>query len=273
VVAEARTLAAGGARELVLVAQDLTAYGMDRYGAPALDRLLTALDGVEEIRWIRLLYANPFHWTPALIDAMAGSPRVAPYADIPIQHIADPMLKLMGRRTSRRVIETLVADLRARVPGIALRTSVIVGFPGETEAHFEELCAFLEETRFDKLVVFPFSPEEGSAASRLPHPVPPRVAQERRRRVLALQGKVSREIHRGLRGRLLDVLIEEEGGEGRAARGRSAREAPEVDGVVRVAGTGLRKGRFYPVRITGGDAHDLVGIHEPAGAPLAVEVS
>jgi ribosomal protein S12 methylthiotransferase len=199
---------------------------------------------------------------------MARARRVAPYADIPIQHIADPMLKLMGRRTSRRVIETLVRELRARIPGVTLRTSVIVGFPGETDAHFEELCAFLEETRFDKLVVFPFSPEEGAAASRLPGRVPRRVVARRRRRVLDLQGRVSLAIHRGLRGRVLDVLIEEEGGEGRSARGRSAREAPEVDGGVRVAGTGLRAGRFYPVRITGGDAHDLVGIHEPARAPV-----
>jgi ribosomal protein S12 methylthiotransferase len=208
-----------------------------------------------------------------LIDAVAECRRVAPYADIPIQHIADPLLRLMGRRTSRRVIETLLRDLRARVPGIALRTSVIVGFPGETDAHVAELLAFLEEARFDKLVVFPYSPEEGSAAARLPDPVPRRVAAERRRRVLALQGRVSREIHRGLRGRVLDVLVEEAGGNGRAARGRSAREAPEVDGIVHVAGTGLRPGRFYPVRVTGGDEHDLVGIHEERGAPLPVEAT
>ncbi len=264
ILAEARALAAGGARELVLIAQDLTAYGIDLHGRPALAPLLRELDRVEGIRWIRLMYANPFYWTPELIDAVAGTEKVVPYADMPIQHIADPLLKRMGRHTGKDVVVDLVRTLRERVPGIALRTNVILGFPGETEAQVEELLDFLEWARFDKLVAFPFSPEDTAAASRLPDPVPEEVARERVDRVLAAQGLISLAVNREQVGKTLEVLIERPGAGGRPARGRSVREAPEVDGCVRVAGTGLRPGAFYPVTITGADAYDLVGV---AGTP------
>ena len=267
VVEEARVLAANGAREAVLVAQDLTAYGSDLYGKPSLARLLRALEEVEGLAWIRLMYANPFYWDEELIEAVAGSSKVVPYADMPIQHISDPILKRMGRRTGKAVITRLVETLRWRVPGIALRTNVIVGFPGETEAHFEELLGFLSWARFDKLVAFPFSPEDVAPAVRLPDPVPPETARERRDRVLALQGSVSLSVNREQVGRTLEVLIEDPGGDGSPARGRSAREAPEVDGCVRVAGTGMETGAFYPVMITGADAYDLVGVRAPSPLP------
>ncbi len=270
VVAEARTLAAAGAREAVLIAQDLTAYGRDRYGAPSLDRLLRALDTVEELRWIRLMYANPFYWTPELIDAVATCRRVVPYADMPIQHIADPMLKRMGRQTDKETITRLIRTLRERVPGMALRTNVIVGFPGETEDQFEELLEFLRETRFDKLVAFPFSVEDTAPAAKLPGAIPDEVIQERHYRVLAEQGLISLSINRAQVGRTLEVLIDETGAKpGAPARGRSVREAPEVDGSVRVAGTGLEAGRFYPVTITGADAVDLVGVAAADPADLS----
>jgi len=267
-VAEARRLAAGGARELVLIAQDLTAYGIDRFGEPRLDRLLRALDGVDGIRWIRLMYANPFHWTEALIDAVAGCAKVVPYADLPIQHITDPMLRRMGRHTDRAAVTGLIRTLRERIPGIALRTNIIAGFPGETEEDVRELLEFLEEVRFDKLVAFPYSAEEGTAAVRLGNRVPEEAIRERVDRILTLQGGISLSVNREQVGRTLEVLIEKDG---RPARGRSVREAPEVDGAVRVAGTALTPGEFYSVRITGADAYDLVGVpaapesatHEP----------
>ncbi len=274
IVAEARVLAGNGARELVLIAQDLTAYGIDRAGHPALAALLRELDRVEGVRWIRLMYANPFYWTGELIDAVATAEKIVPYADVPIQHIADSMLKRMGRHTGKETVVDLVRTLRERVPGIALRTNVIVGFPGETDGDFEELLEFLEWARFDKLVAFPFSSEDTAAASRLPDPVPPEVIEERTHRLLAAQGLTSLAVNRSQVGKTLEVLIEEPGEGGRPARGRSVREAPEVDGCVRVAGTGLRAGEFYPVKITGADAYDLVGVSlepQPAVAPAAVE--
>jgi ribosomal protein S12 methylthiotransferase len=160
----------------------------------------------------------------------------------------------------------LIETLRRRVPGMALRTNVIVGFPGETEAHFQELLEFQEWAAFEKLVAFPFSAEDSAPAARLDEPVAPDLIQERLDRVLARQGSISLAANRAQVGRRLEVLVEAPAGEaGRPARGRSYREAPEVDGCVRVAGTGLRPGAFYPVTITGADAYDLVGI--AAGAP------
>ncbi len=268
ILGEARALAANGARELVLIAQDLTAYGIDRYGAPSLPRLLEALRTVDGLRWIRLMYANPFYWTEDLVESVARGDKVLPYADMPIQHIADPVLKRMGRHTGRATIEGLVRSLRERVPGIALRTNVILGFPGETEEDVRELLAFLEWARFDKLVAFPFSPEDSAPAARLQGAVPAEVAAERVERVLARQGEISLAVNREQVGRSLEVLIEEPGAGRRPARGRSAREAPEVDGCVRVAGTALQAGAFYRVTITGADAYDLVGVcDEPASSP------
>ncbi len=267
IVDEARALAENGARELVLIAQDLTAYGADLYGEPRLAALLRELETVDGVRWIRLMYANPFYWTEELIEAVAGGTKVIPYADMPIQHIADPMLKRMGRHTDRATVEGLVRTLRERVPGIALRTNVIVGFPGETDAHFEELMAFLAEARFDKLVAFPFSAEDSAPAARLGEPVPAGVIEQRMNRVLAQQGSISLEVNRARIGTTLEVLVEEEAAGGRPARGRSTREAPEVDGCVRVAGTGLLRGEFYPVRVTGADAYDLVGVAGAVPAP------
>jgi ribosomal protein S12 methylthiotransferase len=275
VVEEASVLAANGARELVLIAQDLTAYGRDLYGEPSLAPLLRALDGVEGVRWIRLMYANPFHWTADLIEAVASCEKVVPYADMPIQHIADDLLKRMGRLTDGASVTALIDTLRARIPGIALRTNLIVGFPGETEEHYGELLEFVRRTRFDKLVAFAFSPEDTAAATRLPDPVEAAVAEERVEVLLAEQGRISLEVNREQVGRTLEVLIEEAGEEGSPARGRSVREAPEVDGCVRVAGTGLRAGMFYPVQVTGADAYDLVGIHEggpTTASPPTVEM-
>lgn len=267
IVAEARVLAENGAKELVLIAQDLTAYGMDLHGAPALARLLRELEAVDGVRWIRLMYANPFYWTEDLIDALAIGTKVVPYADLPIQHIADPLLKRMGRHTDKATVVELVRTLRDRVPGIALRTNVILGFPGETEEQVKELLEFLDWGRFDKLVAFPFSPEDSAPAAKLPDHVPAGVVAERVKRVLSRQGTISLAVNREQVGRTLEVLIEKPGVGRHPARGRSVREAPEVDGCVRVAGTGLKPGEFYRVTITGADAYDLVGVcDEPASS-------
>ena len=256
ILEEAERLGDQGARELVLIAQDLTAYGTDLYGAPSLGKLLRALNNVQTIRWIRLMYANPFYWTDELISAVAECERVIPYADMPIQHITDNMLKRMGRQTNAAYVRSLIHKLRDRVPGIALRTNVILGFPGETDHDVQELLEFLDEARFDKLVAFPYSAEQGTAAVNLRDHVDPEVIEDRVTRILTQQGEISLSVNRSQIGSRLEVLIEEAGS---PAVGRSTREAPEVDGCVRVAGTDLKVGEFYTVRITGADAYDLVG--------------
>lgn len=269
IVAEAEHLVTLGARELVLIAQDLTAYGIDRYGSPSLPRLLRELNRVDGVAWIRLMYANPFYWDDALVDAVASCSKVVHYVDMPIQHIADSMLKRMGRRTSGGEIRALVERLRSRIPDIALRTNVILGFPGETEEDFGELLAYLQEARFEKLVAFPYSPEPGTAAVKLGTPVPDEVRSERVDRVLRRQAAVSLSRNEEQVGKILDVLVEStRHGE---VLGRSYREAPEVDGAVRVSGTQWQPGRFYPVRIIGADPYDLIGV--PAETKEGIRIS
>ncbi|NNF08332.1 MAG: 30S ribosomal protein S12 methylthiotransferase RimO [Candidatus Eisenbacteria bacterium] len=263
-VGEAERLVSLGAKELVLIAQDLTAYGMDLYdGKPSLGNLLRDLNQVEGLHWVRLMYANPFFWDEDLIDAFATLEKVVPYADMPVQHLSDRMLKVMGRQTDQKTILTLIDTLRSRVPNLALRTNIIAGFPGETDQDFEELMRLLAEIRFEKLVAFPYSAEDGTAAVNLRQHVSEAVTVERVDQILTQQGEISLRRNREQVGNLLSVLIEKEATpESPAAVGRSHREAPEVDGAVHVAGTGLRVGEFYSVRITGADAYDLVGMVE-----------
>jgi ribosomal protein S12 methylthiotransferase len=254
-VAEARALAAAGVRELNLVAQDSTSWGKDLppvpgEGRPRLHDLVRALDAVDGIDWIRLLYVYPSAVTDALIEALAGAKRVLPYVDVPLQHASDRVLERMKRGTSGARQRELVARLRKGIPGVTLRTTFIVGFPGETEEDFAELLDFVAESRFDRVGIFRYSDEEGTAAAALDAKVPRSVARERYRRLAKLQAGIQAEKLGALVGSEAQVLVDAAIGAGRA-RGRLASQAPEIDGVVFLRGDGLAPGRLAPARITG----------------------
>ena len=305
VVQEVRQLLAGGAKEVNLISQDSTYYGLDlrpaRAGsiasperfaaathalpdnAPTLTRLLRELDDLAGDFWIRLLYTHPAHWTDELIQTIAECPKVARYVDLPLQHIHDTMLERMRRETTRRHIVELIARLRAGIPGLALRTTFIVGFPGETERCFQTLLDFIRQTRFERLGVFTYSPEEGTRAAKMDSQVPDRTKQQRREQAMAAQLEVAREVARSSVGRTLKVLVEgparreqlpgadgsswehglvrgpgeqgpPPGGRYRVARGEA--DAPDIDGRVYVRGQ-LPVGEFAHVRIVGHTDYDL----------------
>src|SRR6516162_5913567 len=190
VLREARELADDGVRELIVVAQDTTYYGLDLYGRVRLAELLRELNDVEGLEWVRVLYAYPIHFTDQLIDTLAQTPKIVPYLDLPLQHINDRMLKRMQRRVNRAETEDLLARLRRAILNLALRTTFIVGFPGETEAEFEELCDFVREARFERAGVFPYSLEPGTPAARLDGQLPEEVKQARRDRLMEAQQEV-----------------------------------------------------------------------------------
>ncbi len=229
-VAEARALAEQGVVELNLVAQDVTSYGRDRGQPAALARLLDALEGVEGLRWLRLLYGYPGPFPPGIEDRLRAGRKLLPYLDLPIQHIHPRILRAMGRRTSASEVEDTLAGLLDRVPGLVLRTTAIVGFPGETDAEFQVLADFVARVRFHHLGAFAYSPEEGTPAERLRPRVPKRVIQERLDRLMELQAEASAGRNRELLGRELEVLVEGVDEEGRVA-GRTYGQAPEVDGM------------------------------------------
>jgi ribosomal protein S12 methylthiotransferase len=265
VFAEARTLVENGAKELVIIGQDTTAWGLDTEGRAFLGDLWRRLDELADdgLKWVRVMYTNPLFWDEALVDAFAASKTAAHYIDMPIQHAVSSVLHRMGRGYTKEHCAWLVERLRAAVPDVALRTSIIVGFPGETDADFEECLAFLEEARFDRLVAFPYFPEEGTAAFRLDGRVPDELQKERVARLLEAQAAISREKNRALIGRTLDVLVDRAATGTKAAEGRSHREAPEVDGVIRLTGNVPAPGTFTRVRLTGANAFDLSGTALP----------
>jgi ribosomal protein S12 methylthiotransferase len=258
VVAEARALAADGVRELNLVAQDMTYYGIDLDGRPRLADLIRALEDIEGIDWIRLLYNYPQYFGDELIDAIAGSAKVVPYLDLPLQHINDRMLKLMNRRHTRRETEDLIGRLREAIPNLVLRTTFLVGFPGETDEEFEELRAFVRTARFERLGVFPYSFEADTPSARLPGHLPDELKAARRDRLMAEQQPVAFDFNASLVGRTLDVLIDGPA-PGRAGvwLGRTYADAPEIDGVVYVAADGLEPGDLVACRITEAVGYDL----------------
>ena len=262
IVAEAHQLAAQGVQELVLISQITTNYGLDLYGRPRLADLLHALGDVE-IPWIRVHYAYPTGLTPEVIAAYRTVPNVLPYLDLPLQHSHPKVLRAMNRPWQADVNERLMSQLREQLPDAVLRTTLIVGFPGETEEQFEHLAEFLETQRFDHVGVFTYSPEEGTAASRLPDPVPSDIAIARKDRLMTLQQPISAEANNRWVGRTVDVLIEQHNPSTGAMIGRCARFAPEVDGEVEVQprsdGLQAGPGTMVPVRITGADIYDLSG--------------
>jgi ribosomal protein S12 methylthiotransferase len=257
VVQDAVELVRQGVKEIILIAQDTTAYGRDRGERDALPGLVqTILDEARGLVWLRLMYAYPGHVSPRLIEIMSGDPRVCHYIDLPLQHAHPDTLRRMKRPADLERTRGLIADLRAAMPDVALRTSFIVGYPGESEPEFQALLDFLPEIRFDRVGVFLYSPEEGTAASTLPDPVPEEIKAERYDRLMAVQQEISLGINRAQVGRTLDVLVEGQG-EGHSV-GRSYRDAPEIDGLVLLAGD-IPVDDMVPVRITGSMEYDLTG--------------
>jgi ribosomal protein S12 methylthiotransferase len=259
VVEEAHRLVEQGAVELNLVAQDLTAYGHDLPGRPRLHDLLAGLAEVKA-RWIRLHYAYPRDFPDALIEALARQPNLARYLDMPLQHIADPVLRRMKRGRDAVWVRGLVKKIRERVPDLTFRTSFIVGFPGETEAQFGELCDFVEEMRFERVGAFQFSREEGTASHDLDGQLPQRVKAQRQKKLLGLQRKISRAHQQALVGRELDVLVEGVSDEtDLLLEGRWMGQAPEIDGKVYVNRGEARKGQIVRVLVEQAGDYDLVG--------------
>jgi ribosomal protein S12 methylthiotransferase len=255
-VAEAGRLAAQGIRELNLIGQDTTGYGTDLPGRPTLADLLTALDTVEGLRWIRVQYTYPRLWSDRLIEVWARARRVVPYVDMPLQHIAQDMLRTMARAMTERDTRELVRRIKDGIPGVAFRTNFIVGFPGETEEHFVTLCRFVEEQPFDHVVVFPYEREPETPSFAMADQVPVRMRRSRRRRLLELQQRLSRERLARRIGETLEVIIDAPAGRGQWAA-RTAGQAFEVDGGVVVEGEGLTPGDIVPVTVTGSSAYDL----------------
>jgi ribosomal protein S12 methylthiotransferase len=257
VTADAVELVQQGVQEIILIAQDTTAYGRDRGNRDELPSLLDAiLAAAPDLRWLRLMYAYPGHVSRRLIAVMAGDPRVCHYLDLPLQHAHPDVLRRMKRPADVERTRRLIAELRAALPDLALRTSLIVGYPGETEAEFQVLLDFLGEIRFDRVGVFVYSPEEGTPAADLPNPVPDPVKTERRERLMALQQEISLESNRAQVGRTLEVLVEGQG-DGLSV-GRSYRDAPEIDGLVFLPGQ-TPVGEMVAARIIGAMEYDLVG--------------
>lgn len=258
-LAEAEALAAKGVRELIVIAQDTTYYGLDLYGKRRLGELLRALCRIDGIEWVRLHYAYPAHFPQDVIEAMRDEPKICKYLDIPLQHISDRMLRSMRRGLGKAETVRLVEELRRQIPDIALRTTLLVGYPGETEQDFRELLDFVTEARFDRLGVFPYSEEEGTySASELTDDVPPQVKEERAEAVMELQRDIARTANERLVGTVQKIIVDRR--EGDFWVGRTQYDSPEVDQEVLVpTGTALRAGTFFTVRIVSADDYDLRG--------------
>ena len=262
IVAEARALAADGALELNLIAQDLTRYGADAGSDPAtrpdLAKLLRALGKVDGVEWIRLHYTFPSAFDDELIAAIAEEPKVVKYVDVPLQHIADPMLKRMRRGHSARVTRELVTKLRARIDNLVLRTTFIVGHPGETDAEFDELCEFVAESKFDRAGAFTYSIEPGTVSAMLPNRVDPAVSAERQHKLMEIQRQISRARHDAMVGTQIDVLVEGESSESEyLLEGRWYGQAPGIDGVTYLADGAAKPGTIVRARVTQGADYDL----------------
>ena len=259
-IEEARKLVAGGVRELMVIAQDTTFYGVDLYGRRRLAELLEALCRIEGLEWLRLHYAYPTGFPEEVIEVMAREPKICKYLDIPFQHISDRQLTAMKRHHTKAEAYELIARLRARIPDIALRTTLLVGYPGETEEDFEELLQFVRDVRFERLGVFAYSEEEGTySALELRDDVPDEVKQERVERIMTLQREISLENNLRRVGRTGRVIIDSRQGDYYV--GRSQYDSPEVDQEILIPAAGRRmlRGHFYPVRIVSAAEYDLYG--------------
>lgn len=255
---EIRHLVERGTREVILIGQNSTDYGIDLYGRYALVDLLKALRDIEGLRWVRILYAYPDHFDDALIDEMKNNPKILPYIDIPIQHVADPVLKGMNRKTDRRAIESLITRLRSAMPDIAIRSTFLLGFPGETDEDFQEVLDFLEDYPLERAGAFAYSREEGTPAAAMADQVADDVKEARVDAFMAAQMDQSERLMEKQVGRTLEVLVTEITEEG--AIGRSYLDAPDIDGMVSIyTDENLAVGDFIKVEITESTAYDLGG--------------
>jgi len=278
---EARELADRGVRELIVIAQDTTMYGRDLPGGPRLPELLERLCRIDRLRWIRVMYTHPAHYDDELIETVAREEKICNYLDLPLQHVCDDLLAAMNRRVTGEQIEALIGKLRSRIPDLTLRTTFIVGLPGETEEHFQQLIAFAERHRFEKLGAFSYSPEEGTLAAGMPGRPRRGVADRRLDQLLSLQQQISLEHHQSRMGQELEVLVDvplvgmgvsdeamadaflpkagaaDEANKKWSAVGRSRREAPDIDGSVYLAGEGLTPGRFVRAQAVAYSEYDL----------------
>jgi len=259
-VSDAKLMRDEGVKEINLIAQDTTGYGRDIYGRASLEDLLEALLKVDAIPWIRVLYSNPAGVTDRLLNLLEGEERLCPYLDIPVQHVNTLILRLMGRPYDRAFLEDIISNIRSRKRRISVRTTVMVGFPGETQTAFNELEAFMAENRFDYLGSFVYSPEKGTSAERLPERVPRGVARRRMKKIMSRQAEISLALNRGLIGSCLEVLVEGPSEEtDLLLKGRTAVMAPDVDVQVLINKGTAVVGEFYPVLITDAHPYDLIG--------------
>lgn len=259
-IAEATQLAEAGVRELILVAQETTLYGVDLYGQKSLPKLLHELAQISGIYWIRILYCYPEEITDELIETIATEPKVCHYLDIPIQHAADAVLKRMGRRTNQDELRSMIGKLRDRIPDICLRTTLISGFPGETQEDFEELYRFVDEMEFDRLGVFAYSQEENTPAATMLEQIEDSVKEARRDELMELQQEIAFEKAENMIGRVLTVMIEGKVADEDAYVARTYKDAPNVDGYLFVnTSANLMTGDFVKVQVTGSNEYDLIG--------------
>lgn len=258
ILAEANSLVNQGVKEIILIAQDLTNYGEDLYGKNQLHVLVNELSEIEGLEWIRLLYCYPEEITDELIEVIANNPKVMKYLDLPIQHISNNILKMMARKTNKETIIDKIDLLREKVPGITLRTSLIVGFPGETEDDFNELCSFLKDYKLDNVGVFTYSQEEGTAAAKLPNQIDEDVKIKRKETLMNIQRGIVRDLNKLKIGNIYDTIID--GSTGEYYIGRNYEMAPEIDGLIYVTKKKtLKKGDIIKVKITNVMEYDLVG--------------
>jgi ribosomal protein S12 methylthiotransferase len=259
ILKEARELVAAGARELNVIGQDTSLYGADRPGSPRIHELLASIAETPRLRWLRLLYTHPAHFTPELIEAYRALPKLCPYVDLPLQHLNDDILRRMGRRVTQAQVLDLISRIRDRVPGVAIRTSFIVGFPGETRRQFDELLEKARELRFDHLGAFAYSREEGTRAASMPGQISERTKARRLGELMRAQQEIVLERNRALKGTEMEAVVEEPA-PGRPDRwiARSRTQAPDVDGVTFVSGKNLRQGQFVRVKVVGSKGYDLV---------------
>lgn len=259
-IKEAEQLAADGVKELILVAQETTLYGKDLYGEKKLPELLHKLCQISGIRWIRILYCYPEEITEELIQTMKEEPKICHYLDLPIQHASDGILKRMGRRTSKEELLHIISRLREEIPDITLRTTLITGFPGETQEQHEELMDFVDEMEFDRLGVFTYSPEEGTPAASMPDQIEESIKEDRRAELMELQQEIAFEQAENMIGKEVLVMIEGKVADENAYVGRTYKDAPNVDGLIFVnTDAELMSGDFAKVKVTGACEYDLIG--------------
>ena len=261
IIEEAKMLASKGIKELIVIAQDTTKYGVDIYGTPKLPELLQKLSEIDGIKWIRFLYSYPEGITDELIEVVKNNEKICKYFDIPIQHISNKVLKRMNGKTNKEQIEKLIEKIRKEIPNIVLRTSLIVGFPGETDEDFEELKQFVEKTKFDKLGTFMYSKEEGTPAAKLPEQIHGNTKKARYNKIMQIQQKISNENLKNKIGQVVEVLIEDISFDGKFLIGRTSQDVPEEDGIIYVENTNFENkvNSFVNVKIKDVKDYDLIG--------------